>query len=292
MLGRIKLVRKSVIRMQREIFQLVLPTFLAASFLFLGCGTLQGEPGDLEDLTPEEAEILRLQERAGSDPDDPRAYYELGNAFFDLRRYPEALESYALAVEADPEFADAYTNLGLTHRQLDDLDAAIKNYQRSLALAPGDATTLRNMVIAQRAAGDLEASLRYLRRLVDGRPQDVSLRSDLAATLFALKRYREAAEQYLTLIELDAADVKAKFNLGSGYYFLEEWESALATWAKVVGQDQNHGPAHRGMAMAHWRQGDYDAAWRSVGECERIGVALSTEFMGQLRSDSGRLGPG
>lgn len=277
--------------MRREVFQLVLPAFLAASFLFVGCGTLQGEPGDLEGLTLEEAEILRLQERAGSDPDDPRAHYELGNALYDLRRYPEALESYALAVEAAPGFADAYTNLGLTHRQLDDLDAAIKNYQHSLALAPGDATTLRNMVIAQRAAGDLEAALRYLRRLVDRRPQDVSLRLDLAATLFALERYRESAKQYLRLIELDAADVNARVDLGSCYYFLEEWENALATWAKVIGQDQNHGPAHRGMAMAHWRQGDYDAAWRSVGECERIGVALSTEFMVQLRTDSGRLGP-
>ncbi len=291
MLGRINLVQKSLIRMRREIFQLGLPALLAASFLFVGCGTLKGEPGDLEDLTPEEAEILRLQERADTEADDPRAHYELGNALYDARRYPEALEAYTHAVEADPGFADAYTNLGLTHRQLYDLEAAIENYERSLALAPGDATTLQNMVIALRAGGDLEAALRYLRRLVDLRPQDVIVRSDLAATLFSLEWYGEAAEQYLRLITLDAADMNARFNLGSCYYFLEEWEDALATWAEVVGQDRNHGPAHRGIAMAHWRLGDYDAAWRSVGECERIGVPLSSEFIAQLRTDSDRLGP-
>lgn len=283
--------QKSLMCVGREIFQLGLPAFLAASFLCVGCGTLHGEPGDVMDLTPVEAEILRLRQRADTEVDDPRAHYELGNAFYDVRRYNEALEAYTLAVEADPGFSDAYTNLGLTHRQLDDLEAAIGNYERSLALAPGDATTLQNMVIALRAAGDPEAALKYLRRLVDLRPQDVTLRSDLAAALFNLERYRGAMAQFLTLIDLDPRGVNARYSLGSCYYFLEEWENARATWTELVARDRNHGPAHRGMAMAQWRLGDYEAAWRSVGECERIGVLLSSEFIAKLRSDSGRLGP-
>lgn len=283
--------QKSVIRMLREIFQLGLPAFLAASFLCVGCGTLHGEPGDVKDQRPEKREILKLRQRADTEADDPRAHYELGNALYDARRYNEALEAYTLAVEADPGFSDAYTNIGLTHRQLNDLEAAIENYERSLALAPGDATTLQNMVIALRAAGDLEAAVEYLYRLAGLRPQDVALRSDLAVTLFNLERYGEARAQFQRLMDLKPRNVDARFNLGSCYYFLDEWENALITWAELVAQDRNHGPAHRGMAMAHWRLGDYDAAWRSVGECERIGIRLSSKFIAQLQADSGRLGP-
>jgi len=88
-----------------------------------------------------------------------------------------------------------------------------------------------------------------------------------------------------------SADLSYRFYLGSCYFSLESWERAIETWAEVIAADVNYGRAHRGMAVASWHLKDYDAAWASVGECQRLGVALPPEFVAQLRADSGRLGP-
>ena len=261
---------------------------LCVCVLIGACSTLPGEEEGKVDADPQ---IAALKEKSEQDPADARAHYELGNALYDARRHLEAIDAYARAIEADPRFADAYTNLGLTHRQLNNLALAVENYETSLALQPDDTATLRNMTIALRAGGLPERALRYLVRLLEVLPEDTTARSDLADSLFALNRYEEASQHYRVLLELDKADLNQRFNLGSCYYFTEDWDKAVATWAEVVQRDLNHGPAHRGMAMAYLKKGEYDFAWKSVGECERVGIPLSAEFISELRRVSDRLGP-
>ena len=97
--------------------------------------------------------------------------------------------------------------------------------------------------------------------------------------------------QYSVLLEGAAPDAGYRFKLGSCYYYLEDWEGAVSAWDEVIRTDPSHGPAHRGMAAAYWRLSDYDAAWRSVGECQRLGVAVPPDLISRLQEDSGRLGP-
>ena len=264
---------------------------VCACVLIEACGTLPGEGEKGKGEVDTDPQIAALKQNSERNAADARAHYELGNALYDARSYLEAIAAYSRAIEADPNFADAYTNLGLTYRQLDNISLALENYETSLALEPDDSATLRNMVIALRAGGMPERALSYLLRLVEAHAEDGAARSDLAESLFAVGRYVEASEHYRVLLELDPADLNRGFKLGSCYYFAEDWDKALATWAEIVQRDLNHGPAHRGMAMAYLKKGQYDSAWTSVGECERVGIALSAEFVSELRRVSGRLGP-
>lgn len=264
---------------------------LCACVLLAGCGTLPGEGEGGKGKADADAQIAALKQESEDDPADARAHYELGNALYDLRRHLEAIAAYSRAIEADPKFADAYTNRGLAHRQLNNLALAVENYETSLSLQPEDSATLRNMIIALRAGAMPEAALEYLVRLVEAHPEGMDARSDLADSLFALSRCGEAIKHYRVLVELDAADLNQRFNLGFCYYVAEDWDKALATWAEILERDQKYGPAHRGMAMAYSQKGEYDSAWKSVGECERLGISLPGEFLSELRRASGRLGP-
>ena len=273
-----------------------LPAFQARGavcvcLLLASCATLPGEREDGKGEIDGDPQIVTLKQKSDQYPADARAHYELGNALYDAARYLEAIAAYAQAIESDPKFADAYTNLGLSHRQLNNRALAVENYEISLALQPDDSATLRNMIIVLRARGMPERALGYLLRLVRLHPQDSATRSDLAASLFALGRYQEASEHYRFLLELEAADLNQRFNLGFCYYIADDWDRALDAWTPIVEQNINHGPTHRGMAMAYMKKGDYDSAWKSVGECERIGFPLSVEFLSDLRNVSRRLGP-
>ncbi len=259
--------------------------------LITACGTLPGEGEEGKGEVEADPQIAGLKQKSEDDPADARAHYELGNALYDARRHLEAIAAYSRAIDADPKFADAYTNRGLAHRQLNNLALAVENYETSLSLQPDDSATLRNMIIALRAGAMPEPALEYLARLVEAHPEGTQARSDLADSLFALSRYEEAKEHYRVLVELQVAGLNQRFNLGSCYYFAQNWDKALSTWFEIVQSDPRHGPAHRGMAMAYWQKGEYDSAWKSVGECESLGISLPGEFLSELRRASGRLGP-
>ena len=261
-----------------------------AILLLAGCSTTPDE-SEGESALEAEPDITALVDRAEAEPEDPTLQYQLGNALFDLRRYPEARTAYANAVALDADFADAHTNLGLTYRLLSDLPNALNHYRMSLALQPNDITTLQNIIIVLRLQGAYEAAARYAGRLAELSPQDAAAQSDLAALFYELGRYDEAASQYGRAIAIVPGDVSARYQQGSAYYQLEAWERAIAAWAALLQRDPDHGDAHLGMAMAHWRQKDFNAAWEAVSECQRVGVPIPPSFFSRLQADSGRLGP-
>ena len=43
--------------------------------------------------------LVEAEKRLRGNPQDPELHYKLGNAFFDLRRYPQAAQAYQRAVE-------------------------------------------------------------------------------------------------------------------------------------------------------------------------------------------------
>ncbi len=266
----------------------VLPMCL---FISAGCSSVGNEKSEVSAPTEAERAINLLREEARSNPGDARIQYELGNQLYDVQRYSEAIEAYAAAIEVDPDLADAYTNLGLSHRQLNDIPRAVEYYRRSLVLQPDDIGTLKNLIIALRARGAEATAVNYLARLVELQPGDQGARSDLASNLYSLRRYADSAVHYTVLVKEAPTDLSYRFNLGSCFFSLESWERAIETWVEVIEMDENYERAQRGMAVAYWHLKDYDAAWVSVGECQRLGVALPPEFVARLRAESGRLGP-
>ena len=52
-------------------------------------------------------EIEFYKEKVRENPDDAEAHYNLGNAYYDLGRHQEAIESYKQAIRIDPDYREA-----------------------------------------------------------------------------------------------------------------------------------------------------------------------------------------
>ncbi len=59
-------------------------------------------------------------------PDDAKAHFLLGGAYYELGRYEEATESYKQAIEIDPDYADAHNNLACRYSLLGNINKALK----------------------------------------------------------------------------------------------------------------------------------------------------------------------
>jgi len=70
------------------------------------------------------------------DPENSRAHYNLGIAYFNLNRFEEALNSYKIAISIKPDNKHVYYNIGLLHEKTENLENAIESYEKALEIDP------------------------------------------------------------------------------------------------------------------------------------------------------------
>ena len=87
------------------------------------------ERGDLAEAAEGYARVLQ-------DHPEAEAYFNLGNALYELAREGEAAQRYLQALELDPEFAEAWNNLGNSLVAIGKAEDAILAYRRALLLEP------------------------------------------------------------------------------------------------------------------------------------------------------------
>ena len=268
-----------------------------ALLLLAGCATSSGgKPGTPKEAAKSSAgfsetgAIESLQKAAGKNPKDPDAQYKLGNALFDAQRYGEAASAYGEVIRLAPRHVAALTNLGLSLKRLGRMPESVVAYRQALALDPNDVTTLRDLAIALEAAGDLESAAQLWRRLTELQPEDVRGWLSLARATFQLEHYEEAAKAFETVLRLDPGLADNYYNLGMCYFHLEKWDLTLAAWTTALAHDPKNPSVNKGLAVLHWKRGDYGRAWNAVVQCQPLGITLDPEFIANLKRDSGQQG--
>jgi len=76
----------------------------------------------------------------------PIAHSALGDAYFRLKRYDEAIAAFKEAIRIKPDYAKAYYDLGVTYLQLGDKGSAMEQYKILKNLNADLANQLFNMI--------------------------------------------------------------------------------------------------------------------------------------------------
>ena len=71
------------------------------------------------------------------DPGFPEAYFNRGNAYFQLGRYPLAISDYTQCISLDPNDAEAYYKRSLAYKKIGELKKAFDDQRKSRALGYG-----------------------------------------------------------------------------------------------------------------------------------------------------------
>jgi tetratricopeptide (TPR) repeat protein len=98
-------------------------------------------------------DALKAYDRAAqARPDDPTVRFDRGAALYALKRYPEAQKEFQRAAEAhDSKLrADAYYNMGNAQYQQKRFKDALEAYKRALGLRPEDRRAKWNLELALR----------------------------------------------------------------------------------------------------------------------------------------------
>ncbi len=146
------------------------------------------------DAVPSEAGLQAARRAVALDSEQSDAWYYLGVASKQLKRYEEAEAAYRRAIELDETYAYPHNNLGVLYLMTNKPDEAARAFRRAVELEPEDASYRASLAGALRQAGREAEAAEHLARA----RQWMATESDYnKACIEALSGNPEAALDYL-----------------------------------------------------------------------------------------------
>lgn len=137
-----------------------------------------------------------------------------GRKALEARKYDEAAQLFAKAVEADPKDFTAHFHLALSYSLLNKDVEAIAEYGKVLELKPGLYEAELNtgvLLLRQKRAVD---AIPYLEKALEAKPKEYRPHYYAGEALLAAGQPAKAEEQYRTAAELDPKSAAAELGLG------------------------------------------------------------------------------
>lgn len=112
-----------------------------------------------------------LEQEANAKPNDAAVRVELGNLYYDAKRFDLAIPWYEASLRLNPKDIGVSTDLAVCYHSIGDPDRALRQIDQSLAIDPKHAKTLLNQGII-RAFGkqDLDGALESWEKVVKFAP--------------------------------------------------------------------------------------------------------------------------
>ncbi|MDQ7783937.1 MAG: tetratricopeptide repeat protein [Desulfomonilaceae bacterium] len=97
-----------------------------------------------------EKRIAGVKKMLADDPGNLTALVQLGNDYFDIGNFEDAITAYSDALKIDPKNADVITDMGIAYRRLRKPQEAVDSFRRALEANPNHTTALFNLGIVLR----------------------------------------------------------------------------------------------------------------------------------------------
>ena len=178
------------------------------------------------------------------DPTHKDSRREMANMLRVQGRRREALEEYRALLEIDPNYPLAHAFIGDILVQLHRYAEAVEPLNKALTLvkaAPSltaDLPTLGSIHVllgtALRELGRTRSGEAHFRRALQFDPRNMDALSNVAASHFKHKRYRQALDLFRSQLEIDPDKASTHANIGAVLYFLDRTEEAIRSLERAL----------------------------------------------------------
>ncbi|MGA3318297.1 MAG: protein kinase [Candidatus Korobacteraceae bacterium] len=166
-------------------------------------------------------------------PDDSHSHVNLGRAYLQMGRVPEALAEYKEAIRIDPRLVLAYGNLGSTYLyQMGDVASAMPVCQKVLELDTGNAWAQDCLGWSYFAKNELPQAQAAFEKAVAANPQGTLSRYRLAHTHRAQGHYQQAIETLQQIQKVDPSETSVLYDMGVVYEGMGDRQKARESFTR------------------------------------------------------------
>lgn len=179
--------------------------------------------------------VKRVRTALKEDSQNVDAYEVLAKVYYDLGRYELAKLVCFTGIKIDDKAAGIHNILGLVYLKLDDVTRALGSFEQAVAADPTYVPAHLNIGAITFSYRDYETALKHFDAVLAQQPKDLTALLSRAVAARGLERFDEAEAGYKKVIELDADNVGAHYNLGILYQeYMQKLDAALASYEQVL----------------------------------------------------------
>ncbi|MEH1862524.1 MAG: tetratricopeptide repeat protein [Nostoc sp.] len=193
-------------------------------------------------------------------PNDAEAYVGIGNVLNAQGKLEEALASHQKALQLNPNLAIAYNGLGNALKEQKKLDAAVAAYQKAIQLNPNYAYAYNNLGNVLSDQKKLDAAVAAYQKAIQLNPNWAYAYNNLGNVLSDQKKLDAAVAAYEKAIQLKPNYAYAYFNLGNALREQKKLDAAVTAYQKVIQLNPNYAKAYYNLGIALTQQKKLDAA--------------------------------
>jgi tetratricopeptide (TPR) repeat protein len=134
------------------------------------------------------------QELVAKYPNDERARFLLGGAWFGQQDYDKAIEQYRKATEINPGYSPAYNLLGYAYRQVEQYSEAEAAFKKYIELIPGDPNPYDSYAELLMKTGRFDESIAQYRKALSVNEHFTPSKVGIAMNLMLQGKHAEGAK--------------------------------------------------------------------------------------------------
>ena len=238
--------------------------------------------GELENALEK---ILLAQKLA---PNIPAIYLELGNIYFDLKKYNDAVTNYSQAIklgrelDGDEELARPYVLRGETYQLLRNYNAAIADFTRAIKLVNDNGEEKyveEQRVLSQRGEvyyfmGNYDLALTDFNQAIQLNRNNSNYWNNRGEIHRNMGNYDLAIDDYIKAVNINPKNTNVINNLGLAYYGKNDYDKAIENFNKVIDIDRFYANAWNNRGCTWIEKGEYDKA---IDDFSQL-LKLSTKY--------------
>ncbi len=182
---------------------------------------------------PDQA-LSELEQAQKLDPNNYLYAYELGKAYFRVRKYEEAKRAFeSVTTKLNTKYEPAFFNLGMTYRALRNDNGALASFRGAIALKPDYVRAHAEIGRLLASKGDYAGAVKSFNTALSFDAKDTSVMKELGVTYVSMNMLKEAEKVFEQALAI-SQDATTYYNLAKVKCDLRKFAEALPLAKKSV----------------------------------------------------------
>jgi eukaryotic-like serine/threonine-protein kinase len=201
--------------------------------------------------------LAAAQQASSLSPNQPEILLALGSVYNASGRNAEAISQLKRALEAAPNSDEAYRRLAFAYLSSGRSTEAIQAFQKAIEINPYYWMNHLTLGNAYYQIADYRKALDSYRRVTELDPKNPFAYINIAAILLQTGHFQEAIEPLQKSLQINP-DGQGYSNLGIAYFYLKQYDKAIAAYEKAVQLVPNSDMFVGNLAEAYYLAGQKD----------------------------------
>ncbi len=219
-------------------------------------------------------------------PENSRAYSNLGVQLNRRRRFDEALGYLDTAISLNPDLHTAVHNRGVALEGLGRFEEAVTQFNRSEALGLTHPSVYLHRGCSQLELGRYKQAVTDLTRVIDYLPEHAVAFYKRGLAWKHLGEFDKAFDDFSVTVELAPRHADAWLERGLILAKRKAYQPSIDDFSRAIEVSPEYGLAYKNRAISYYATGEYERAWQDVEKAKQLGEDFPDQFIKLLEHAS------